>query len=217
MEIQDQNSKPCPSCGARLAASMRYCPSCYQKVSSQGTGSRHTESAKDIDSTHRHDPTVVFSPKAHEEIKRKAKQQKLLAILSVVVFALFTVALFSFGPWKQYRAAAKKADDRFVQARKDMNMTAEALARFKKDMGRYPTKDEGIRVLVEKPITWEDPETDLYKKWAGPYIPSVREVDPWGNEYVYQPSPDNKDYRLIAIDPAKDEDKSVRVIVTSKD
>ena len=115
------------------------------------------------------------------------------------------------------RAELKKANDRFVQARKDMNMTAEALTRFKRDLGRYPTKDEGIKVLMEPPLTWTETETALYKKWAGPYATSVREIDPWGNEYVYEPSKDAKEYRLIALDPQKDPDKGIRVVVTSKD
>src|SRR5215467_11019059 len=102
MENQDQNNKTCPSCGARMSASMRYCPSCNQKVSGvsgvsgERTGSLHTESAKDIDTTHRYDPTVVFSPEAHEQIKRKTKSQKRLMIASVIVFALFTIALFGW-------------------------------------------------------------------------------------------------------------------------
>ncbi|HZS47502.1 MAG TPA: type II secretion system protein GspG [Blastocatellia bacterium] len=217
METQEQIGKICSSCGARIAPSMRYCPSCYRKVSDQKSGSRHTESASEIETTHRHDPTLVFSPDAHEQIKQKAKLRKWLFFASITVFALFTITIFSIGPFKHYRAENKKAEDRFVQARKDMNMTAEALNKFKNDMGRYPTKDEGIRVLVEKPLTWTDQDTALYKKWSGPYIPSVREVDPWGNEYVYEPSDDNKSYRLIAVDPLKDEGKAVRVLVTSKD
>ena len=216
--ISSEESLKCAGCGGRLAPTMRYCPSCYQKVSTKGvTTVRHTESASEIATTHRPDPTVIFSPEAHEQIKRHAIKVKRLIISSLIVFSLFTVALYTFPHIKKYRADAKKAEDRFVQARKDMNMTAEALERFKKDMGRYPTKDEGIGVLVEMPITWAEHETALYKKWTGPYISSVREVDPWGNEYVYDPAKDGKEFKLISVDPLKDQDKSIRVIVTSRD
>src|SRR5207244_1633761 len=141
-------------------------------------------------------------------------KMKRLAITGIALFAIFTAALYAFPHIKRFRAESKKADDRFVQARKDMNMTAESLTRFKRDMGRYPTKDEGVKVLVEMPTTWTETETDLYKKWKGPYINSVREIDPWGNEYVYDPTPDAREYRLIAADPLKDPDKGIRVVVS---
>ena len=196
---------------------MRYCPTCYQRVAQDSGPRRHTESASGINTTLRADPTVIFSPEAKEKNKKQAAKLKRLIIVAVSAFVVFTAALYTFPHLKHYRAEAKKADDRFVQARKDMNMTAEALTKFKKDIGRYPTKDEGIRVLVEKPLTWTETETSLYNKWGGPYVSSVREVDPWGNEYLYEPSPDGKEYRLISIDPMRDHDKAVRVVVTSKD
>ena len=45
-------------------------------------------------------------------------------------------------------------------------------------MDRYPTMDEGLKVLVEAPAG-ED------KKWRGPYIKLLR-PDPWGNPYQYR-------------------------------
>ncbi|MGA2657681.1 MAG: type II secretion system major pseudopilin GspG [Verrucomicrobiota bacterium] len=53
-----------------------------------------------------------------------------------------------------------------------------ALERFYVHMDRYPTMDEGLKVLVEPP-TGED------KKWRGPYIRELRR-DPWGNPYQYR-------------------------------
>lgn len=52
------------------------------------------------------------------------------------------------------------------------------LERFHIHMDRYPTSDEGLKVLVEAP-TGED------KKWRGPYIKMLR-PDPWGNPYQYR-------------------------------
>lgn len=52
------------------------------------------------------------------------------------------------------------------------------LERFHIHLDRYPTSDEGLKVLVEAP-TGED------KKWRGPYIKMLR-PDPWGNPYQYR-------------------------------
>jgi len=45
-------------------------------------------------------------------------------------------------------------------------------------MDRYPTPDEGLKVLVDPPAN------DDSKKWRGPYIKQLRN-DPWGNPYQY--------------------------------
>ena len=53
-----------------------------------------------------------------------------------------------------------------------------ALERFNVHMDRYPTTEEGLKVLVEAP-------TGAESKWRGPYIKLLR-PDPWGNPYQYQ-------------------------------
>ena len=53
-----------------------------------------------------------------------------------------------------------------------------ALERFYVHMDRYPTTEEGLKVLVEPPAGDE-------KKWRGPYVKQVRN-DPWGNPYQYR-------------------------------
>jgi general secretion pathway protein G len=64
-----------------------------------------------------------------------------------------------------------------------------ALERFYIHMDRYPTTEEGLRVLVEAPAGSE-------KKWRGPYIKLLR-ADPWGNPYQYRsPGTRNATYDL---------------------
>jgi general secretion pathway protein G len=53
-----------------------------------------------------------------------------------------------------------------------------ALERFYVNMDRYPTTDEGLKLLV-------DPPTGDEKKWRGPYVKQLRS-DPWGNPYQYR-------------------------------
>jgi general secretion pathway protein G len=52
-----------------------------------------------------------------------------------------------------------------------------ALERFYIHMDRYPTADEGLKVLVDAPAGAD-------QKWRGPYIKQLRN-DPWGNPYQY--------------------------------
>ena len=53
-----------------------------------------------------------------------------------------------------------------------------AVERFYVQMDRYPTADEGLKVLIEAPANDDD------KKWRGPYIKQLRD-DPWGHPYQY--------------------------------
>lgn len=69
-------------------------------------------------------------------------------------------------------------DAKVSAAKADVSQLENALERFNLHMDRYPTMDEGLKVLVEAPAG-ED------KKWRGPYIKLLR-PDPWGNQYQYR-------------------------------
>jgi len=53
-----------------------------------------------------------------------------------------------------------------------------AIERFNVHMDRYPSAEEGLKVLTEPPAG-ED------SKWRGPYVKQLRN-DPWGNVYQYR-------------------------------
>jgi general secretion pathway protein G len=59
-----------------------------------------------------------------------------------------------------------------------------AVEEFRADVGRYPTEQEGLKALVERPQGIEE------KKWGGPYF-DTRAVpkDAWKNEFVYKLDP----------------------------
>ena len=69
-------------------------------------------------------------------------------------------------------------DAKVSAAKSDVAQLESAMERFNLHMDRYPTMDEGLKVLVEAP-TGED------KKWRGPYIKLLR-PDPWGHPYEYK-------------------------------
>jgi len=55
-----------------------------------------------------------------------------------------------------------------------------ALDTFRLDVGRYPTTDEGLDLLINPPT---DPE--LRARWRGPYLEDALPKDPWGHPYNY--------------------------------
>ena len=63
---------------------------------------------------------------------------------------------------------------------------------FKLDVGRYPSDDEGLRVLVE--------EVDNIMGWNGPYLRKKKlPLDPWNGDYVYAVPGQGNDYELYSL------------------
>jgi general secretion pathway protein G len=55
-----------------------------------------------------------------------------------------------------------------------------ALNSYFLDCGVYPTTEQGLQALWEKPILEPVP-----KGWEGPYIDKAVPNDPWNNEFEY--------------------------------
>ena len=73
----------------------------------------------------------------------------------------------------------KKSDvARVTAARAQINSFMTALGTYKLDTGTFPTTEQGLQALRDKP-------TDA-NQWAGPYLPQEIPVDPWGHPYAYK-------------------------------
>jgi general secretion pathway protein G len=71
---------------------------------------------------------------------------------------------------------------------------ATSLDLFKLDIGRYPTDQEGLNALVQKP-TGDG-------QWNGPYVTKATSlIDPWGRPYVYRQSDQSGNYVLYSLGP----------------
>lgn len=57
-----------------------------------------------------------------------------------------------------------------------------ALDTFRLDVGRYPSTQEGLAALEQRPSAAD--------RWDGPYLKKSVPMDPWGRRYVYS-SPGN--------------------------
>jgi general secretion pathway protein G len=74
-----------------------------------------------------------------------------------------------------------------IKAEMDIRSIRMALLRYAMHDGKYPTTEQGLKALVEKPVL--PPEVS---KWEGPYLNPEYLIDPWGNKYVYRsPSTEN--------------------------
>jgi general secretion pathway protein G len=81
-------------------------------------------------------------------------------------------------------------------AKQSIERISSVLDIYKLDVGSYPSTDQGLRALVERP-------TDV-PNWAGPYVKGNVPVDPWNHQYVYRdPSARaNHDFDLCSEGPS---------------
>lgn len=95
-----------------------------------------------------------------------------IMVVVVIIGLLATVVVLNVLP-SQDRARLEKA-------RADIGRIEQAVEMFRLDMGRYPTTDEGLEVLVTAP---GDPRLSARFPEGG-YINRLPE-DPWGGAYQY--------------------------------
>ena len=65
-----------------------------------------------------------------------------------------------------------------------------ALDAFRLDVGRYPTSQEGLQALRERPAGAE--------RWDGPYLKKDIPQDPWQHPYVYRSPGEKGPYDLFS-------------------
>ena len=110
----------------------------------------------------------------------------LMELLVVLVILGLLAALV--GPRILGRVGGAKQE----VAKSQIAMLEAALDQYRLDMGRYPTTEEGLKVLIEPP---ED--EDLKKNWRGPYLKKKKiPKDPWGREYQYRCPGEHGEYDL---------------------
>jgi general secretion pathway protein G len=74
----------------------------------------------------------------------------------------------------------RRVDDaRVTKARQDIRAYETALNLYRMDNFRYPTTEQGLQALVQKPV---DPNIRNWKE--GGYIDGMKK-DPWGRDYLY--------------------------------
>ena len=121
-----------------------------------------------------------------------SKQAGLTSIqILVVVIVLGIIAAVLLAP----RLLGQAGRALQAQAAEDIETLGIALDRYAKDNGDYPSTEQGLKALWERP---EAPPRPI--NWLEPYIQIPITEDPWGNPYIYV-RPGNHDrygYDLIS-------------------
>ena len=215
MATQEQDAQTCQECGAKVAPDRRYCVHCYSPMS-RGAARVHVELARETATNHRPDPTLVFSPEKHEEIMRRARSRKRITITAIMALVIAVAVSIVLNTVNGNRRETQRTMAREQAAHRDLSTLAEALERFKEDVRRYPTNEEGLACLIRKPAALRQDVAENQSAWFGPYIDHVPEVDPWGNDYVYQTADGGRNFDLFSPGPGGENGSDSRFRVGSQ-
>ena len=107
--------------------------------------------------------------------------------LLVVLAILALIATFAAPRVLKYLGGA-----RTDSARLQIESLATVLDLYRLEVGRYPSEDEGIEALIERPSGVE--------KWNGPYVRKREQlIDPWGRAFEYHYPGEHAEYDLYSL------------------
>lgn len=110
----------------------------------------------------------------HPIRQRRARGFTLIEIMVVVVIMGILASLVV------PKLIARTGESKVAAAKVDIATVMQALKLYRLDNQRYPTTEQGLHALVEKPTT--GPAANGWK--AGGYLEKMPK-DPWGNPYQF--------------------------------
>ena len=119
-----------------------------------------------------------------EKQKRNISGFTLIELLIVMVIISLLAALVA----PRFFGQEKKAKQR--GAKGQIALLESAVDTYRLDIGRYPTSEQGLKALRERP--------DGIDKWDGPYLRKELPLDPWGNPYVYESPSEYGDFAIMS-------------------
>ncbi len=95
---------------------------------------------------------------------------------TIAVLAIMLILTAGVG----FSAAGYVQKARKLSAENQIEIYRLALQSYYLDCGVYPSDEQGLEALWEKPVLYPVPAS-----WNGPYVDKEIQKDPWGNRFVY--------------------------------
>jgi general secretion pathway protein G len=112
--------------------------------------------------------------------RRRPAGFTLLELLVVMVI----IGLLAGYVAPRYFSQVGKSEVKVAQAQ--INAFEKALDTYRLDVGRYPTTEQGLNALLQRPQN--------EAKWNGPYLQKAVPFDPWGKPYQYKSPGDHGEF-----------------------
>jgi general secretion pathway protein G len=129
---------------------------------------------------------MFTGPSEHKGTARGSRGFTLLELM-VVLLILTLLATIAAPRVTQYLRKAKAQT-----AKIQVDALSAAVDSFHLDTGRFPTSDEGLKALMDRPA---DTAT-----WDGPYLKKRESlIDPWGHPYLYRNPGQHGEYDVYSL------------------
>lgn len=123
--------------------------------------------------------------------RKKHRSSGFTLLEMIVVLVLIGLIMGLVGPRLFTQADKAKVQTAETQVR----MLRGALETMRLDIGRFPTAEEGLALLVTPP---QDPK--IASRWKGPYLDEALPSDPWENPYQFALRPSaNHSFSLYSL------------------
>jgi general secretion pathway protein G len=113
-------------------------------------------------------------------VPKRPLRQRLQRGFTLVEIMVVVVIIGILGALVVPKLLGRTGESRQVAARVDISTLMQALKLYKLDNQRYPTTEQGLQALVQKPTA--GPAASGWKE--GGYLERLPK-DPWGNSYQY--------------------------------
>lgn len=107
----------------------------------------------------------------------RRSRQGLTLVEMIVVLVIIAVVAVMIVP----NVIGRPDEARVTVAKSDLKAVAAALRMYRLDNGDYPTTEQGLAALVERPTAAPAPAN-----WSAEGYLAEMPRDPWGRDYVYR-------------------------------
>lgn len=120
-------------------------------------------------------------------MRRHPRHAGFTLIEMMVVMVIIGLLMALVGP----RFIRQEEKAKVKAARAQIELLGTALDTFRLDVGRYPTSQEGLAALRQRPFGVD--------RWDGPYLKKDVPKDPWDRQYYYRsPGESGRPYDLLS-------------------